>query len=51
MSKKKYAAPSVEMTEIETKDVITVSGIFEEVDSINTIGFGKIEIDIDIDLQ
>ena len=48
MSKKKYTAPSVEMTEIETKDVITVSGIFEDFDIINTIGFGKIELDIDL---
>ena len=48
MNKKKYTAPSVEITELETKDVITVSGIFEDVDMLSTIGFGEIEIDIDL---
>ena len=48
MNKKKYTAPSVEITELETKDVITVSGIFEDVDMMNVIGYGKIGIEIDL---
>lgn len=49
--KKPYIKPSLEITEIETKDVITTSGIggiFEDVDMMNTIGFGKIDIEIDL---
>ncbi|MBQ2942446.1 MAG: hypothetical protein IJD97_09435 [Clostridia bacterium] len=46
--KKTYIKPSLEITEIETKDVITVSGIFEDVDMMNTIGIGKIDIEIDL---
>lgn len=48
MNKKKYTAPSVEITELETKDVITVSGIFEDVDMMNVIGYGKIGIEMDL---
>ncbi len=47
-NKKKYIAPSLEVTEIETADVITASGIFEDVDTDNNIGIGKIEIDMDL---
>ena len=46
--KKKYTAPSVEITVLETKDIITTSGIFEDVDMMSVMGFGKIEIDIDL---
>lgn len=49
--KKTYIKPSLEITEIETKDVITISGlggIFEDVDMMNTIGIGKIDIEIDL---
>ena len=46
MNKKKYTAPSVEITELETKDVIAVSGIFEDVDMLNVIGYGIIEMDL-----
>lgn len=49
--KKTYIKPSLEITEIETKDVITTSGIggiFEDVDMMNTIGIGKIDIEIDL---
>ena len=47
MDKKKYTAPSVEITELETKDVITVSGFFEYVD-MDIMGIGKIEIEMDL---
>ena len=46
MNKKKYIAPSIEITVLETKDVITISGIFESVDMMGLIGMGKIEMDI-----
>ena len=36
----------VEITEVETKDIITVSGIFESVDMLNVIGYGIIEMDL-----
>lgn len=46
MGKKMYTAPSLEITEVETKDIITVSGIFESVDMLNVIGYGIIEMDL-----
>ena len=48
MNKKKYTAPSIEMTVIESKDIITISGIFEDVDMMAIMGMGKINIEMDL---
>lgn len=48
MNKKKYIAPSIEITVLETKDVITISGIFEDVDMMAIMGMGKINIEMDL---
>ena len=44
--KKVYTAPSLEITTLETEDIMLVSGIFESVDMMGLIGMGKIEMDI-----
>lgn len=46
--KKTYSAPSVEITVLETKDIINVSGIFEDVDMSSVMGYGRIDIEIDL---
>ena len=47
-NKKAYVAPSFDISVIDTEDIITISGIFEDVDMLGIMGFGKIQLEMDI---
>ncbi len=47
-TKKQYEAPSMEILELETKDIILISGALEMFQE-NDIDLGYMQIEIDID--